>query len=400
MNLKRKLIVLIIFSAAVFLFVTIKNNTRYLNPPPDPQTIRENNLNENIESPSDLKLVPTQITVNDEQHTLYLPEGFEISVFVEGLIAPRSFAFDDNDTMYITDKGSGKVLKADKSGNITEIDSGLRNVHGIDWYENKLYVAEEGTVITYENLDSQNIVKRVIIDDLPTDGGHVTRTVKISPNDGKLYLSVGSTCNVCVESNYKRAALLQYNLDGSDEVLFASGLRNTVGFTFHENKIWGVDNGRDRIGDDLPLEEINVIEQGKDYGWPYCHSNQVPNPEYPDRKEYCIEETELPTVGMQAHSAPLGITFIGNDFPLEQLRNMALVAFHGSWNRTVPTGYKVVSVDVSKEDPTVTNFVSGWLLEDGSSWGRPVDVIFDSSNNLYITDDKAGVIYKVEYVGT
>lgn len=160
-----------------------------------------------------------------------------------------------------------------------------------------------------------------------------------------------------------------------------------------------MNNGRDLIGDDLPPEEVNIVEQGKHYGWPYCYGQGITNPEYNDRGDFCKNETEFPAYEMQAHSAPLGMSFspdINNNFP-KNLEDNLFIGFHGSWNRSVPTGYKVVRIDLESEDSNTLNFVTGFLDNSGSAWGRPVDVGFDSRGYMYISDDRAGAIYCVSY---
>ncbi|MCA9379414.1 PQQ-dependent sugar dehydrogenase, partial [Candidatus Dojkabacteria bacterium] len=259
------------------------------------------------------------------------------------------------------------------------------------------------------NLNGSFAQKEVLIPDLPT-GGHVTRTIKIGP-DQKIYLSTGSSCNVCEESDNRRAAIVRYNLDGTGPEVYASGLRNSVGMQFARAAdngdwvLWTVDNGRDRIGDDIPPEEVNIIgEFGLDFGWPYCYGDQIPNPEFTDRAEYCTQNTVLPSYSLQAHSAPLGITFTPyafgsrTDFP-EYLTSYAFITYHGSWNRSVPTGYKVVMINSLEIGSAAQDFITGWLDENGESWGRPVDIGFGPDGNMYISDDKAGVIYRVSVAG-
>lgn len=288
-----------------------------------------------------------------------------------------------------------------KDGTKKIIDSNLKSVHGIIFYEGDLYAAEETQVVVYRGVDEQGNFdqKEIIIDNLPGGGGHTTRSLAISP-DEKLFVSVGSSCNVCEEDDPRRAAVVWYDLDGSNEELFAEGLRNSVGITIKEKgeeyELWGVDNGRDRIGDDLPVEEVNIIEKGRHYGWPYCHGSGIPNPEYPDRENYCRYSTTFPIYEMQAHSAPLGLSFVPQGFAQGLDQEDLIIAFHGSWNRTVPTGYKVVRIDTSDPQASAVNFITGWLLESGVDWGRPVEARF-FQDTLYVSDDKAGVIYKVVY---
>ncbi len=346
-------------------------------------------------------LVSQNINVDGVERILYLPKGYKISVFARGFSKPRSFDFDNKGNIYLADKGTGQVMIIKPSGTTTELESGLRNIHGIDWYNNDLYVAEENQVIVYRQIteNADYAKKEVLIEDLPSGGNHTTRTIAISP-DEKLFVSVGSSCNVCEEKDERRAALLVYDLDGSNEEIFAVGLRNTVGFIFKElingYEIWGVDNGRDLIGDDTPVEEVNVIKKGMHYGWPYCHGSGIPNPEYPSKENFCRHSSVFPTFEMQAHSAPLGLSFAPGKFAKNRLRDNLLITFHGSWNRTIPTGYKVVRIDTSDPQAKPVNFITGWLMENGQAWGRPVEIKF-FGDMLFITDDRAGVIYKVIY---
>ena len=156
--------------------------------------------------------------------------------------------------------------------------------------------------------------------------------------------------------------------------------------------------GRDLIGDDLPPEEVNIIEKDKHYGWPYCYGLAVANPEYPDKTNFCQEQTELPLFQMQAHSAPLGLIFPNQQstFP-DELDSNLFIAFHGSWNRSIPTGYKIVRLKVDNPHTAPINFITGWLDESGKVWGRPAGINFDQNGVLYISDDQAGVIYRVTY---
>lgn len=354
--------------------------------------------------------------VFEEERVLRAPEEFTISLFAAGFDAPRFFDFGEDDVLFVTDKDAGTISLVKDTDNdgvsdeIIEIDSNLQTPHGIDYYDGDLYVGEEHQVVVYKSIHSDGTYasKDTVVAGLPT-GGHATRTVVVGP-DEKLYVSIGSSCNVCEETDERRSAIVQYDLDGTNEKIFARGLRNTVGFIFFDSdtdgtkEMWGVNNGRDRIGDDIPPEEVNRIEEGKHYGWPYCYGEGVVNPEFENEKEqFCTTETAFPVYEMQAHSAPLGVQVMNSEiessaysFPSALNKDM-FIAFHGSWNRTVPTGYKVVRIDTNAQEDMVINFITGWLQEDGEAWGRPVGVGFDSHNVLYISDDKAGAIYRVTY---
>lgn len=400
---------LIIFLVSLGLLIVwfLWRNTAVLNFAIPEEKITQNN--QNLEQELELKLVEQTLEVDGKSRKLNIIDGFKIEVFADGLQQPRFFDFDDQGNLIIADKGSGQVLIIDADSNKKVILSELNDVHSVDYYQGDLYIAEEDriTLVKELNTDGSFSSSEVIVDGLPggrslsVKAGHVTRTVVIGP-DEKMYVSVGSSCNVCIEEDERRAAIVRYDLDGSNEEIFAKGLRNTVGFTFKNDEIWGVDMGRDRIGDDIPPEEVNIIKQGKNYGWPYCYGMGFNNPEFPDRKGYCQDETTDPIYEMQAHSAPLGIEFWPTADLLksarpEKLSGQAIIAFHGSWNRTVPTGYKLVNLDVNDPQAKPVNFISGWLESDGSYWGRPVGVRFNENGELFISDDHAGVIYKVSY---
>ena len=406
-----------IFILGIVAVILIRRNTGFLTFNISDKDLSKNNTNNDLEATPEendpyielqeqILIVPDELKKGtfSETRKLNLPEGVKISLYASGMKAPRSMTFDEAGNMFVTDKSDGKVLliKDDNSDDIGDpkivIDSSLRNPHGIDYFEGDLYVGEEHQIIVYRGIkfDGKFTNKEVLVKNLPT-GGHVTRTVVIGP-DRKMYVAVGSSCNVCEEEDNRRAAISRYDLDGSKMELFAVGLRNTVGFVFSpDGKIWGVDNGRDLLGNDIPPEEVNIIEEGKNYGWPYCYGSGVNNPEFSDKKTFCASETAYPTYEMQAHSAPLGIDYIYEDNnPLDDILNdQLLISFHGSWNRTVPTGYKVVRIDTNDKEAESIDFVTGWLQKNGSAWGRPVDIESGEDDAFYITDDHAGAIYRL-----
>lgn len=336
-------------------------------------------------------------TVSIDGHTLTLPNGFTIERWITGRSSLRMMVTTDDGYLLVTEMGRGNVLAyrlSDESPEPVTVIKGLNGPSGIAFHDGDIYVAEVTSVSRYAYQGGGKAGEReVVIPDLP-GGGHATRTIAVGP-DRKIYLTVGSSCNVCEENDQRRAAMTRYNIDGSGEERFASGLRNTVGFTWHPvtGEIWGTDNGRDLIGDDLPPDEINIILQGKIYGWPYCYGDHKVNPEFVDdpQKARICEAAESPAVELQAHSAALGLRFLTEPAWPAELQDNLFVAFHGSWNRTVPTGYKVVRIDASRK---VTDFITGWLEPDGDSWGRPVDILF-TNNKMYITDDSTGSIYRV-----
>jgi glucose/arabinose dehydrogenase len=395
-----------IFICIVLMFLWVKNNTSIFTTNIPDTELDVNNLNQ--DGLSAFKLYEVDI----EGKKLNLPEGFTINVFARDIGSARFMASNENDTIFVGTKDNDKIyaLKdADSDGiadQINIIDEGLNKPHSVYYFEGDLYLGEENQVSVYRNItdDGRYSTRDVLVDNLPsgnrlTGGGHNTRTVVVGP-DRKMYVSIGSSCNVCVEDDDRRATIIRFNLDGSGKEIFATGLRNTVGYLFDGNEVIGVDMGRDQIGDDIPPEEINVIEQGKDYGWPYCYGDNINNPEFPDKTNYCKNETVAPVFNMQAHSAPLGISILNeaakSTWP-SQYSEGYFIAFHGSWNRNIPTGYKVVFVDKSGGDYKQYNFISGWLEENAQSWGRPVAMTFDSEGRMYLSDDKTGFIYLISY---
>jgi glucose/arabinose dehydrogenase len=268
-------------------------------------------------------------------------------------------------------------------------------------YDGSLYVGETRRVLRLGQPDASGVFQErtVVVDGLPS-GGHNTRTVLFSPDYAYMYVSVGSSCNVCIEDDPRRATIVRYRPDGSEETIFAVGLRNAVGITFRPGteELWATNNGRDWLGDDQPPETVHLVREGDDAGWPRCHAGRIVDPEF-GGQEGCAE-VALPAVEMQAHSAPLGLTFYsGSQFPPEYQGDL-YVAFHGSWNRSEPTGYKVVRVDMAGgQAGIVYDFAAGWLRQDGSRWGRPVDVITGSDDSLYVSDDEFGIVYRIFFRG-
>lgn len=329
--------------------------------------------------------------------------GFRVSVFASGIDGARFMAERDG-VIFVSVPSDGVVVALPDKNNDGASDEkivyakGLKRPHGLAFRGGELLVAETGRLLAMEDKDGDLKAdsQKIVTSDIPAGGGHWTRTVAVGP-DNAIYVSAGSSCNACVEDDKRRASVMRFT--GSKAELFATGLRNTVGLEFHPKtgKLWGVDNGRDHLGDDLPPEEVNLIEKGKDYGWPYCYGKRIPDPELGYR-ERC-ERTVPPEVEMQAHSAPLGVAFGQKlKFPQMVMRSL-IVAFHGSWNRSVPTGYKVVAVPFNEKGmPAGKPFdlITGWS-DGGEAWGRPVDILVGRDGAMYVSDDKAGAIYRVTY---
>ena len=351
---------------------------------------------------------------------LQLPDGFRISIFAQGLGKPRVMEYDPLGNVLVSIPSQGKVVALPDRNNdgiadetITVIE-GLNRPHGLATRCGKesceFYIAESDQVAMYaydqQNLKATN--KRKIVD-LPDGGNHFTRTILFMPppQGGRMLISVGSSCNVCNEKDWRRAKILSVYPDGSDFRVFASGLRNAVFMAIHPeiHEIFVTEMGRDLLGDDLPPDEINIVKEGADYGWPNCYGKNVLDTKFhkddhvhirPD----CSEPLETPSyIDISAHSSPLGLAFIPEEgWPQEYWHDL-LVAYHGSWNRSEPTGYKIVRYKLDEKGTYLgeEDFITGWLTESGGALGRPVDIMIQSDGVMYITDDKAGVVYKVTY---
>jgi glucose/arabinose dehydrogenase len=358
-------------------------------------------------------------------HPIFLPPGFAIGVYASGLQGPRMMTLGPDGQLYVAERGAGRIMRLpDRDGDLVldglEVAAeGLEAPSSLAFYrDGSLYIGETTQVLRLSDPDGDGFFQQqeVIVPDLPS-GGHNTRTVLFSPDWQYLFVSVGSSCNVCIEEDDRRATILRFNPDGSGGEVYAWGLRNAVGLAFRPgtDELWATNNGRDLLGDDLPPETVYRIDSYEDHGWPYCHSGRIIDPDY-GRPDSCDDVVD-PAVEMQAHSAPLGLTFYtgelspsvtyediiryqGLPFPSEYQGDL-FVAFHGSWNRSEPTGYKIVRIpfDDHGTPGPVQDFATGWLLENDERWGRPVDVLTSPFGGLFVSDDSGGMIYLILYLG-
>ena len=338
---------------------------------------------------------------------LDLPKGFSISVYAEVNNA-RSMALSPDGTLFVGNRSGDKVYavvdtNGDKSGDqVFIIDEKLNAPNGVAFKDGDLYVAEINRILRYKNIEEQlenPPDPEVIFDDYPKDQHHGWKYIAFGP-DGKLYVPVGAPCNICKSNDEVYATITTLNEDGSGYEIYAEGVRNTVGFTWHPEtgELWFTDNGRDHLGDDTPDCELNVASgKGKHFGYPYCHSGSIPDPDFGDQGK--CSDFESPLLKMGAHVAPLGLEFnTGSMFPTEYQGNV-FVALHGSWNRSEKVGYKImrITLDGTKINSYET-FVEGWLDKEAqTSWGRPVDVEFMKDGSLLVSDDQAGLIYRISY---
>jgi glucose/arabinose dehydrogenase len=333
-----------------------------------------------------------------------LPPGFHLDTFASGLGSPRFMAVSPTGDLFVSVPSRGQVVALpDRAGRgradrVVVYASGLNRPHGLAFFQEFLYVAETDAVVrfAYRPGELAGGKPEVVVRDIPGGGGHWTRTIAFGP-DGKMYVSVGSSCNVCEERDPRRAAILQFNPDGTGGRIFAQGIRNPVGITFQPQtgELWATNNGRDWLGDNLPPETILIVKDGAHFGWPYCYGSRIPDPDH-GRPDFC-KTTALPAVEIQAHSAPLGLAFYtGGMFPPEY-RGDLFVGLHGSWNRSEPTGYKVIRIPLRDGKPgTPQDFATGWL-QGSHARGRPVDVVTGKDGALYVSDDRAGVIHRITY---
>jgi glucose/arabinose dehydrogenase len=354
--------------------------------------------------------VPVAAPATD-QASVHLPPGFALGIFARDLGHARFLAVDPRGTLLVSVPRSGHVLalpdddgdgRADHALTVVE---GLDLPHGLAFYRDALYVAETGRVVRlrYDPAARRAVgPPEVVVRDLPARGGHWTRTIAFGP-DGRLYVAVGSSCNNCEERDGRRAAITRFEADGSGEWRFATGLRNAVGLAFRPGtpELWASVNNRDWLGDDRPADYLTRIEPGGFYGWPYCHwdidGSLAPDPDL-GSAERC-QRVARPSVLYQAHSAPLGMAFYtGRRFPPEYRGNL-FVALHGSWNRSTPTGYKVVRARLDGAAPRAEDFATGWLVRR-RAWGRPVDLAVGGDGSLFLSDDAQGVVYRITYTGT
>ncbi len=343
-----------------------------------------------------------QVQIPGTPGPLTLPEGFTISLFAQSLPGgARLMAFSPDGVLHVSIPSSGQIVALPDANNdgvadgVQVVADNLNQPHGLTFHEGALWVANTDSVVRLSEPDAQGKYQKreTIVNDLPVGGGHSSRTLGFGP-DGALYVAAGSSCNVCNESDEKRAAITRYNADGSDPQVFARGLRNPVGFIWNDaGELIATNNGRDGMGDDVPPETINITKGGDDFGWPRCHAGDIVDPQF-GGSQGCTGVT-APAFKLQAHSAPLGLRiYSGTQFPASYQGDL-FVAFHGSWNRSVPTGYKVVQLDMQNNRPVaIDDFITGWLV-NGNAWGRPVDVIVGADGSMYISDDELNAVYRV-----
>lgn len=338
--------------------------------------------------------------------TLQMPPGYSISVVAAGLAKPRFMVFDDASNLLVAAADNGAVVRFPFSdgqlGQREVLLSDLQRPSSVALFTTDagqyLYVGEVHQVTRYA-YDPAGPAgdPEVVIPDLPTEGAHWTRTVAFGP-DGMLYLSVGSSCNICLETEPIRAAVSRAAPDGGDLEIIATGLRNAVGLAFQPgtDDLWATVNERDLQGNEIPPDLITIVQEGANYGWPSC----LPPDATPQEPGADCSGVTPPTLGIQAHSAPLGLTFYEGEGVPAEFSGDLIVAQHGSWNRQPPAAPKLLLIDFEDGEPiSARDFATGWQTASGARWGRPAGVVVAPDGSLIVSDDSNGMLYRISAEG-
>jgi len=347
-----------------------------------------------------------------------LPDGFKIDVYASGVENARSMTISPSGTVFVGNRKADNVfalIDSDKDGKVDKkylITDKLTNMpNGVVFHNGNLYVAEVNKIWLFEDVE-KNLQKIdavgyypeepiLISDKFPSDKHHGWKYISIGP-DNKLYVPVGAPCNICESKDEIYSTITRMDLDGKNQEIYARGVRNTVGFTWHPEtgEMWFTDNGRDMLGDNYPPCELNRVQvPNKHYGYPYCHGGDISDPEFGSK--YPCDNFVKPVQNLGPHVAPLGLKFYdGNMFP-DEYKGDIFIAEHGSWNRTKKIGYRISRVKIENNKSLgYEPFIYGWLEKDkNDAWGRPVDLVFLEDGSMLISDDYANVIYRVTYEG-
>jgi glucose/arabinose dehydrogenase len=342
---------------------------------------------------------------------IHLPPGFKIEVYADGLLSARQMALSPKGVLYVGSLGAGKVYavvdsnKDGKADKVYTVAKGLNLPSGIAFRDGSLYIGAVSKIVRLPGIDDRLAnppAPQTVTEAFPKDEHHGWKFLGFGP-DGKLYVPVGAPCNVCDETNPIYASITRISIDaagkGSAPEIYARGVRNTVGFDWHPrtHELWFTDNGRDMLGDDLPPDELNhAPKAGLHFGFPYCHGGDVPDPKF--GAGHPCSQYQPPAQKLGPHVASIGMRFYtGTMFPPEY-RNQVFIAEHGSWNRSTAIGYRVTVVKLNSQGKAVSYqpFAEDWL-SDGEVKGRPADVLVMPDGALLVSDDHAGVVYRITY---
>ena len=343
---------------------------------------------------------------HEQLQSLSLPPGFTLEVLDVSVPNARQMALTDEGTLIVGTRREGKVYavpNALEGGELKAITlfEDLFMPSGITVHDKTLFVAATNSILKVSNVDEhlqKNPPHTVLLDNLPDETHHGWKYTKVGP-DNFLYAPVGAPCNICLSEDQRFASLLRIHPDTGKTEIWAEGIRNTVGFAWHPvtGELWFSDNGRDWLGDDTPVEEINIItQQGQHFGYPFLHGSDVVDPEFGEHPAGKDLDFVKPVVEIQAHSAALGMAFYTHSQFPESFQNALFVAEHGSWNRTNKVGYRVVVITQTEGERTYMPFIEGWLQGE-EPWGRPNDVLVAPDGSLLISDDAQGRIYRVRF---
>ena len=350
----------------------------------------------------------SSLTAQDMPQVIHDDDGhvFEIDLYTDKVPNARQMAETESGILFVGSRGEGKLYAVLKDAEDVfvfaeklEVPSGLALLNG------DLYVAAHEKILRYEDIEETyrfSPQPDIVTDELPSNGirFHGWKYMSVGPDDF-LYVNVGAPCNVCLEEDERFASIVRINPSNGDMEVYAHGVRNSVGSSWHPetNKMWFSDNGRDWMGDDIPPEEINVVDEpGAHYGFPFIHGDKILDPEFGEQADDEVTYV-TPQVNIQAHSAVLGIDFYDKKHFPASYKNALFLAEHGSWNRSSPVGYQVSVVRVKDEILEYKPFISIWLIRDKIVLGRPADVLVARDGSLYISDDHFGKIYRVTYQG-
>ena len=335
---------------------------------------------------------------------LQVPPGFHLAIYSDDVPNARALAIGANGTIFVGSRGAGKVYALTDSNHDGRADKvrvlaqGLNMPVGVAFHDGDLYISAVSQILALRDIENHLDAPpklEVIVNDLPTETHHGWKFIAFGP-DGKLYVPIGAPCNICDREGY--AKILRMNADGSAREDVAFGIRNTVGFDWQPGtkQLWFTDNGRDMLSDDLPSDELNRVSRiGEHFGYPYCHQGDTLDPEFGKGKK-CADYTP-PVLNLGAHVAALGMRFYGGKMFPPDYRGAAIIAEHGSWNRTKKSGYRVMTVRldgarVLSYEPLIEGFMA-----NEKSWGRPVDVLVMPDGALLVSDDQAGAVYRLTY---
>jgi glucose/arabinose dehydrogenase len=339
---------------------------------------------------------------------IVLPPGFSIAIYADDVPNARSMTLSPRGVLFVGTRSRGDLYAVldedhdDRADRIVTIARGLDMPNGVGFRDGALYVAENSRVVRYDDIEKhlESPPKPSVVNDtFPTESHHGWKFIRFGP-DHRLYVPVGAPCNICDRKDPRYASIMRMRSDGTELEVFARGVRNSVGFDWHPEtkELWFTDNGRDDLGDDQPPDELNhAPKKGMHFGYPYCHGADIPEPKDEVRGDRTCKEFTPPAQPLGPHVAALGMRFYtGSMFP-KKYRDQIFIAEHGSWNRSIPIGYRIRVVTLRGDRPTsYRSFADGWLQEEGA-WGRPVDLLVMPDGALLASDDEAGVIYRITY---